>query len=439
MFSRRNRRPKSAELLRAWESLDAGDIPGALRQVRQGGEDLPAAEVALVVGRAAEAAGFDDLREAAAALAADPGKAQALFRFGYACIERGLNQTAIPPLREALRLSPGSLVVVRELVAAYEHEGRHREAVGVLSGYEKSFADWPDRYLLVHNALMSGDLDLARRQHALLPDPRDPMWLPARARQNMMLERAANAAGATPLDGTDLRGWQFVIGGTLLATLSPYGFSAGMTGRYAFLQDSYGQCLLGLRRLKSALAAAEVTPRSVSLLPGRGSHVLGLAAAEVLGVPSRPFAPGEPDTVVIAYDLDEVAGEAGGPEILGDLVERTPGQVLHEHASCWTDAPGVTADSVTLLHQSVVAPWAGQLRAGADGQVERGPSDDRPAERIAAEVVAAAPAADPGDGDGPADPDEVLEAFAASVRDTWLRGDRRRLGSSGPVRSSRFA
>ncbi|MBO7941494.1 hypothetical protein JTP77_037185, partial [Streptomyces sp. S9] len=83
------------------------------------------------------------------------------------------------------------------------------------------------------------------------------------------------------LDGTDLRGWQFVLGGTILGTLSPYGFDAGMAGRYAWLQDSPEQCLRGLLRLKAVLEAAGTRPASVSLLPDRGSRILGLAAAEV--------------------------------------------------------------------------------------------------------------------------------------------------------------
>lgn len=130
----------------------------------------------------------------------------------------------------------------------------------MLTRYEDDFAQWPDRYLLVYNAIMSGDLPLARRQHALLPDPTDPRWVPTRDRQRRMLERAASAEPVSPLDVTDLRGWQFVMGGTILGTLSPFGFGAGMTGRYAWLQDSYGQCLEGLLRLRALLDAAEVRP-----------------------------------------------------------------------------------------------------------------------------------------------------------------------------------
>ncbi|WP_329395887.1 hypothetical protein [Streptomyces melanogenes] len=439
MFSRKNRRPKSAELLKAWECLDAGDLPGAVRLLRAAGEDLPPGEVALVVGRAAKAAGFDDLDRAAGALVSRPEDDRALYDFGYACIERGLSFLAVPALREVLTRNPGALQVVRELVAAYESENRHGEAVEVLARHESGFEEWPDRYLLVFNAVMAGDLALANRHFALLPDPEDPMWLPARQRQRRMLERAASAAPASALDRTDLRGWQFVLGGTVLGTLSPYGFGAGMNGRYAWLQDSYGQCLRGLLRLKALLDAAGVRPRSVSLLPDRGSRILGLAAAEILGLPAEPFAPGCEDTVVIAYDLNELAEVAEGPEILGQLQDRVPGQVLHEHASSWTDTPVVTADSVALLHQAVVAPWEGQLRAGEDGEVERAGADDRPDALIAADIVGADPSPDEGDGETPTDPDEAFTGFVTAVRDSWLQGERTRLKSTGPVPSSKFA
>ncbi|SMF45279.1 hypothetical protein [Streptomyces sp. Amel2xC10] len=438
MFSRRNRRPTSPELLTAWESLDSGDVPGALRQLRGTAESAPLAEVALVVGRAAGAAGFEDLQRAAAALAASPGKPQRLYDFGYACVERGVAHLAIPALREALRLVPDSTAALRELVSAYEDEERHREAVDVLTAHEDRLAAWPDRYLLVFNAVLAGDLDLARRHHALLPDPDDAMWLPARDRQNRVLARADRAAPVTPLDGTDLRGWQFVLGGTMLGTLSPYGFEAGMTGRYAWIQDTPEQCLRGLLRLKAVLEAAETRPTSVSLLPDRGSRILGLAAAEILGLPALPFAPERPDTVVLSYDLNDTLAAEDGPSVLERLLHRTPGQVLHEHASCWTDTPAVTPDSVALLHQSVAAPWAPGLRVNADGGVEQGEPDERPEAEIAAGIVAADPTPDEGDGGTPADPVERLTDFVAAVRDDWLSGERTRVTSAGPVAGSRF-
>ena len=145
MFSRSSRRPKSPGLRTAWEALDSGDVPGALRQLRAAGEEQPLAEVALVVGRAARTAGFDDLAKAAAALVAEPERPKVLYDFGYWCIERDVAYLAVPALREALHRSDGSLVALRELVSAYEHEGRHREAVTELARHDGAFKDWPDR------------------------------------------------------------------------------------------------------------------------------------------------------------------------------------------------------------------------------------------------------------------------------------------------------
>ncbi|MEU0911151.1 hypothetical protein [Streptomyces althioticus] len=434
-FSRAARRPTSPELITAWERLDAGDVPGALRLLRQA-DAAPLTEVALVVGRAAGTAGFDDLRTAAA-LSAHPDRPQTLYDYGYACVERGVSHLAIPALREALRLT-GSVAVLRELVSAYEDEGRHRDAADALLAHEADLADWPDRYLLVYNALLAGDLEQAGRRHALLPAPDEDLWRGAHDRLDRMLRRAACAQEAGALDGTDLRGWQFVMGGTVLGTLSPYGFDAGMTGRFAWLHDTHGQCLAGLVRLRAVLDTAGVRARSVSLLPDRDSRILGLAAAEVLGLPAGPFEAGRQDTVVVAYDLRATAGDPRGAAALEQLRERVPGQVLHEHAGCWTDPPPVAADSVTLLHQSAVAPWAGGLRQGADGGVEQGGPDPRPEEEIAASVVAADPEPDEGDGRTPADPVEGVAAFVTAVRDAWLRGDREAVRSTGPVGSSRF-
>ncbi|MGQ5577382.1 hypothetical protein [Streptomyces sp. ECR3.8] len=436
-FSRAARRPTSPELITAWERLDAGDVPGALRLLRQA-DPAPLAEVALVVGRAAGTAGFDDLRTAAATLAAHPDRPQALYDYGYACVERGVSHLAIPALREALRLTGGAVAVLRELVSAYEDEGRHRDAVDALLAHEADLTDWPDHYLLVCNALLSGDLEQARRRYALLRPPDEDLWRGAHDRLDRMLRRAACAREVGPLDGADLRGWQFVMGGTVLGTLSPYGFDAGMTGRFAWLHDTHGQCLAGLVRLRAVLDAAGVRARSLSLLPDRDSRILGLAAAEVLGLPAEPFEAGRQDTVVVAYDLGATAGDPQGAAVLEQLRKRVPGQVLHEHAGCWTDPPPVAADSVTLLHQSAVAPWAGGLRQGADGGVEQGNPDPRPEEEIAASVVAADPEPDEGDGRTPADPVEGVAAFVTAVRDTWLRGDRDAVRSTGPVGSSRF-
>lgn len=423
----------STDLAKAWELVEAGDVPGVLRHLRFTVETLELADVARLVGRAAEQVGFGDLAEASSALAADPEQPRALYDFGYECVERGAAYLAIPALRAALRQVPGSSAVLTELVAALEDEGRHREAVAVLEEHEATLRDWPDRYLVVYNSIMAGDLDRAAARFERLPVPEDQQWAPARERVRRMLERAKAARAVSALDDRDLRGWHFVLTGGVLSTLSPYGFAQGMTGRYAYQQDSFGLCRYGLLRLRSILAAAGRRPETVSLLPERSSRILGLAAAEVLGLPAEEFDAGRPDTVVVAYDLTEVEGE-----LLAGLRDRAPGQVLYEHVTCWTGPPAVTADVSTILCQTIVSPWGEHLRQAEDGSVQRGPADPRPAGDLATEIVRADPEPDPGDGETPADPDGVLAHFVTGIAGRWLGGSRDRVRSPGPVPSSRF-
>ena len=424
---------EGAELATAWELVEAGDVPGVLRHLRFTADAQPIADVARIVGRVASISGFDDLVSASAALAVAPEKPQALFDYGYACIERGVSYLAIPALSAALRQVPDSPVLLTELVTALEDEGRHAEAVAVLTERDGDLRAWPDRYLLVFNALMAGDLDRATANFDMLPVPDDEGWLPARDRVQRMLDRAAAARAVSRLDHQDLRAWHFVLTGGVLATLSPYGFEAGMTGRYAYLQDSVARCAHGLHRLRTILDASGRRPEAVSLLADRSSRILGLAAAELLGVQAEPFAADRTDTVVVAYDIGEIDGE-----LAALLRDRAPGQVLFEHATCWTAPPVVSPDVSTLLSQVITAPWGERLRVESDGSAERVPADARPEEEWAAEILSADPAPDTGDGETPPDPDEVLTAFVAGVRDRWLIGPRDQVRSSGPVPSSRF-
>ena len=64
------------------------------------------AEVARLIEGAAALSGFDDMREAAAAMAREQAPQQ-LYDFGYECIECGIPFLAIPALRRALAMMPG--------------------------------------------------------------------------------------------------------------------------------------------------------------------------------------------------------------------------------------------------------------------------------------------------------------------------------------------
>jgi hypothetical protein len=82
-------------------------------------------------------------------------------------------------------------------------------------------------------------------------------------------------------------------------------------------------------------------------------------------------------------------------------------------------------------------PWGSALRV-VEGEVTEMEADARPAEEIAAELAAAEPEPDEGDGATPPDPDAVLAGFVSAVAGTWLTARREYIGSPGPVPSSRF-
>jgi len=205
----------------------------------------------------------------------------------------------------------------------------------------------------------------------------------------------------------------------------------GMNGRWAFLQDNYDACRHGLLRLRSVLRTASIDVETVSLLPDRASRALGLAAATVLDRTPVEWEAGRPNTVVVAYQLDEV-----DPAVLGELRHRSPGQILIEHATCWTQPPPVTPDVSGLLCQAIVAPWGEALRVEPDGSVGRSEPDDRPAEALAEEILRAEL---PPDGSDPADEERLL-AFVGAIRSGWPMDapERDRMRSAGPVPSSRF-
>ena len=431
----------AAELAAAAELVDRGDVGAAIRRLHGAADGVPLAELARVVGRAAAASGFDDLTAASSAVATDPDDPSALYDFGYACIERGVSFLAIPALRTTLTLAPGRMGVLTELVTALEDESRHAEAVRVLEDHDQLLRPWPDRYLLVFNSVMAGDLETADRHLRRLPAPDDERWAWANDRVRGMLARAALAGPATPLDGRDLRGWHYVLNGGVLATVSPYGVDDGMNGRWAFLQDTYDGCRRGLERLRSILANASVAADTVSLLPDRASRALGLTAATVLDRPAVEWEPGRPNTVVVAYQLEEI-----DPAVLDELRHRPPGQILTEHATCWTQPPPVSPDVSGLLCQAIVPPWGEALRVEPDGSVGRSEPDDRPAEALAEEILRAELRPDGSEPDGSDEGDldgadeERLTAFVAAIRSGWPMDapERDRMRSAGPVPSSRF-
>lgn len=426
-------------LTAAADLLAAGDIAGLIRHLRVDGDAVPLPDFVRLLGGAAKAMGFDAMADAAdrALAAGDYREAQAvaLYEFGYECVEHGIAFLAVRALREAVALEPSAVQYRTELAAACERSWNHRDAMEALRGFDGELP-WLARYQMAFNALLAGDVATAEQEFAALPEPGEQdreELAPLREKVRAMLVRAAAVAVTDGgLGPEDLRGWHYALTGGLLLTVSPYGYDAGMTGRWAMVGDSYGACAEALRRLGVVLAARGLTPQSVSVLPDRDSQIMGLAAARYFGLPAVPFEPDRTDTLIVAYDLNEAE-----PLTLAALRDRTPGQILFERATDWTDPPLAAADAIGFLRQAVREPWGSAFRM-VDGEVVETEPDARSVEEIAADVAAAEPYADEGDGQTPPDPDAALEAFLTGVAGTWLASRREYISSPGPVPSSRF-
>lgn len=426
----------------ALAQLAAGDAEAALREFRWTvwyPRVVPPDELvdALgVLGRIFAALGRTELAERAAHASVDPLDPDGLYDLGYHLIEEGLPAIAATVLKRCLEVVPGSEQVVTELCAALERHLAYADARRVLEAHpalvEQRFLC---RYLLAYNAAMSGDLATPRK---LLPAlvPEEPIHEGMAARIAALVARADRVTGATPLDPRDLRGWHYVVTGGLLTHLSPHGRDEGMHGRYAWLQDSIGRVRAGLEHLRAVLAAWGETPACVYAPPGRDHEAVAGAAAALLGVPQAPWpmvgtpAPG----LVVVYDLATLSGAE-----IERLIERKDEQLLYAHAACWTEDFPVAPEIVTVLYQSLVAPWAAQLTIAPAGDGAR-TQTTAPDPRDAAELADAIAGATVGEGDEEGAPDDdrpALLALAAAVGRP-VRGRRERWWAGGPVTSNRF-
>ncbi len=370
-----------------------------------------------------------------------PGVVDALYNAGYDLIEQRLSGIAATFLAKANALSPGEESIVTELAVALDRSGMHRHARELLEQAPAALLvnSFYCSYLLSFNTLLATDIELSReRQRALLP--KEDAQRELSTRLDAMLLRAEALRGQLPLDDTDLRGWHFVMNGTVLLHRSPYGVEE-MRGRYAFTQDSLSRCRAGLVALRRLTQIAELSPPAILGLPDRASRIVAEAAGEIFGLPIHEWS-SRRRGVVIAYDMQTC--ELNDTQRT-ELAEQAPGQILYEHASCWTQPDLIAPDVCHYLHQVNEAPWGERLQFDPSSrQSMHAPQDTRPPNIVAREIV-----------DAPAlTPDDVVEgedaAIAALVaaaralpehaRPVMLRSDglRLRQRDDSPVKSNRF-
>lgn len=412
----------SDEAIAAIEALiAAGDERPAFARLRAGlgwpaGKSLDAAHLPRWIAALAALVrrrGAGGLEHLAMEVVRDPDDPDRLYDLGYALIDAGAPDVAASVLWRCLALVEGSEEVVCELASALESALAYGDAFAILGDHAALRAgSFLCRYLYAFNAAMAGRLDAAREAlPTLAPGSEDEEGM-AQAIATV-IARADQVAGACPLDARDLRGWHYVLNGTLLAHQSPYGFDEPMHGRYAWLADSLPRIAWGLDRLGQLVRGLELP--CVYAPPGRGHEIIARAAAARLGLPLAPWpavgvpAPG----LVVMYDLADLA-----PADVERIAPRRPAQVVFAHASPWTYDSPVAPDVTTLLYQTLVPPWG-----------------EREVAEVAADLA----------GVGGLDADELAadepERWDALVARAWpppSGGRRPRLRAGGPVSSNRF-
>jgi hypothetical protein len=402
-----------------------------------------------VFARIAAANSDEELAALVRKAAVDPDDVQALYDLGYQLIERSLHDLAATVLVRAHARVPNHVGLLQELISALEGMEANAEAVRFLEAAPELVQEHAMlRYLLAFNALMTGDLETPRRLLPRLevlcrPSPGTPAEeaeflevIVTRIRE--FLARAEALRGVAPLDSRDLRGWHFVVTGGVLLHLSPYGFDEGMTGRYAYLQDSERGCLEAIRRVEAVLARAGRMPSRVLILPDRDSAILGHATARLLGVPAVPLPEdGDASGLVVAYDLHQLE-----PELLARLRPHRPGQVLWSHALLWTEPSPFVPDLNTFLYQVNTPPWGQRLRVSPEtGKAEQVPAEDGSVESLAERLASAKLEADAlEDLPGLLKLVDAMASLRGSAAGGLFReeGPRRRHFTDSPVKSSRF-
>ena len=316
----------------------------------------------------------------------DVNDIQALFDLSYELYEESQHGLAATFLSRANKIEPQDAHIVPELVSNLEELMLNDDARRILIEAE-DLLDESElcRYLLAYNTLMTGDLDEPREILKTLQHVEDEDLKSIVESFEGMLNRARYLKDKRPLDNKDLRGWHAVLNGTLLLHCSPYGDDS-MNGRYAYMADSYALCREGIERVSAVIKEAGIKIPCVYSLQNRSSKILALATSEILGIPLKQWNGDLEPGLIVVYDMEEIESE----DVLIQIADHQPGQVLWAHASCWTYPFPISPDITTFLYQMKTSPWDGGMIYDSESEdVWRADPDESPLEVIANKIKTA--------------------------------------------------
>jgi len=384
----------------------------------------------------------ENLAEIVLDLIENPESISVLYDLAYDLYELNIHDIAAFLLDRANTIKPQDSKIVSELVGNLEALMLNKDAYDILSqSKELVDSDELHRYLLAFNGLMIGKIEEPLKLLPTLQNSADSDIQFMYKALKGMLNRSSVLKKSRSLDDKDLRGWHMILNGSILLHRSPYGLEDGMYGRYAYISDSFPLIQEGINRLKNVLDISGLKIPSILALPDRSSQILAIAASKLLNISLKQWNEIDVNTqgLIVAYDLDGIYSE----DILIEIAEHRPNQILWAHASCWTNAFPFSPDITTYLYQENANPWSGGGLAYnmKEKKVTITESDMSKEEEIALRVLEASKDADYID-----DLDDLLsmmeplknlenEALPGIFKE---KGRRIRQRQGSPVRSNRF-
>ncbi|GAB4226714.1 MAG: hypothetical protein Tsb0021_02990 [Chlamydiales bacterium] len=287
-------------------------------------------------------------------------KSDDYYSFGYALVERGLDNMALTVLNRGAQLFPNDEKILTELAYVYgELELFDQAKHTLLNSPYLIVSMFMPRYLLVFNSLMMGDLREATRWFRGLEELLSNSSLDLRENYTYMfntiasmIERAKVVVQYTSLDAFDLRGWNAVVNGNLVLHLSEFDKET-MGGRYGYIQEGPEKFFGCLHQLIAVLKSLSIVPSRILALPDEDSLILAYIAARFFHCSVEIFSEETRDLsgLIICYHSDAIS-----PETLILLSKASECQIFWCHAFNWTQQ-SLAPDFISYFAQYATPPW----------------------------------------------------------------------------------
>ncbi len=267
----------------------------------------------------------------------NPFNPDCLLQLGMNLIEGQQPAVAASVLEYTLKVDPYNHLVLAELVAALEMDGRHDAAAKFLDAAGDMVLSNPFLlYLKIFNAFFVADIETPRELLPILQKSDDNRITFMTLRIECMLNRSDFIKDLSSLDPSNERGWHFVLTGGLLLRESP---NIIPSDDYSEHYDTREKLVDDIKMFAMVLDAWNLFPKKISFPPERNSEILAHIIAEILNVPTRKWIDDETAELIAVYDQAYVL-----PELLEPLRKYSADQFLYMHMADQTKESFVSPD-----------------------------------------------------------------------------------------------